>query len=518
MKYYLYLLQIFGGGNPKIHDIIHKYGSAEKAALKISGGDTAFIPPNRLANVRKASLGMSERIAEYCKNNGIRIIAIDDEDYPTGLKNIFNPPVILFVEGDISCLKHKLSVSVVGPRNPDSYAVKLAENICFGLARSNAVIVSGLARGIDSIAHGMALRCKKPTVAVLACGMTVEYPANTFEKRMQIKKYGGAVISELLPDASCSAEYFRYRNRIISGISNGTCVAGGSNISGSMLTAAHAFEQDRELFFTMPPDTINPHYSNIIKYLRDGAHPVYDFYDIINEFYSEYEDVIDSTFLDKTMLSYLPKRIKENNAVKTAPEKQESAESENIIDEIVTRNETVSVREQIPPSMADVPMIKKKLEKPVKSENSEKPEKYENYSPRFKVTINSDKALELDYSRVTPADYLKRKRKKNSPVNKNNHSVQTKVTEPSVSQIQSKSEASDIHTGKTVFETTEKATDNQSQLCAAILGIIGGRDGTTPDFLLNELDADFGEITSALADLEIDGAVICTAGNLYYLS
>ncbi|MBR4305324.1 MAG: DNA-protecting protein DprA, partial [Ruminiclostridium sp.] len=246
MRYYIYLLQIFGGGNPKIHEIIRAYGSAKAVYEKVSAGDMTLIPSNRVENAKKASVETSDRIISFCKKNKISIITIDDKDYPVMLKNIYNPPTGLFVEGDLSCLNKRLAISVVGPRRPDTYAIRLAANICGGLASCRSVLVSGFANGIDSIAHSECIKRKVPTVAVLACGHTVEYPAHSFGVRAQIKKAGGAVISELLPDTECCRGYFKFRNRIISGLGHGTVVIGADNRSGSMLTANNAFEQDRD--------------------------------------------------------------------------------------------------------------------------------------------------------------------------------------------------------------------------------------------------------------------------------
>ena len=128
MKYYIYLLQIFGGGNPKIHEIIRAYGSAKAASEKVLKGDMTLIPANRIENVRKASLEKSDQIIKFCRDNKISIVTIDDKAYPTMLKNIYNPPTVLFVEGDLSCLHNYFSLSVVGPRKPDSYAVRLVDS------------------------------------------------------------------------------------------------------------------------------------------------------------------------------------------------------------------------------------------------------------------------------------------------------------------------------------------------------------------------------------------------------
>lgn len=219
MEYYIYLLQIFGGGNPKIHEVIKAYGNARLAYEHISSGDMSHIPSNRHEYVRRASLERSKVIMDYCAGNNIGIVTIDDSNYPEQLKNIYNPPVLLFTAGDINCLQGKLAVSIVGPRKPFGNAIRLAENICYNLARSDIVLVSGFALGIDRIAHNNSIRHHKPTVAVLACGITIDYPNNSFGLRKNIIDNGGLILSELLPDTPCNSDYFKFRNRIISGLS-----------------------------------------------------------------------------------------------------------------------------------------------------------------------------------------------------------------------------------------------------------------------------------------------------------
>ena len=493
MKNYLYLLQIFGGGNPKIHEVIRFYGSAQKAAEKISGGDLGQIPPNRYKNAKSASLQTSEMIMDYCRKNRIHIITIDDPKYPVMLKNIFNPPTVLFVDGDIGCLDKRLSVSVVGPRNPDDYGAKLAVNICGALSRCKVVLVSGFAHGIDSIAHSEAVNSNTPTVAVLACGITVDYPKNSFNLRKRIRQSGGAVVSELLPDCGCCAEYFKFRNRIISGLSYATVVIGADNKSGSMLTANHAFEQDRDLFFTMPPDTLNPNYSKIIKYLRDGAHPVYDFYDIINEFYGAYRDMIDSAFLDKDKLSYfsaLPQD--EDNSREEAPsqnpaENQDNKKPGGYSEPAEKQNKTAQSRSK--------PAEHTEASKNVRAKAKD--------APRFKIKVESDKSKELDYSTVTPESFMKKKRKK--PAEKpSDNDISKSVTENSTETA--KSPAAPL---------SEAASD--SSLSDKLLHVIREQNGATLDYLLTNVCNDFGALTEALADLEIDGKIACGPGNSYVI-
>lgn len=472
MEYYLYLLQIFGGGNPKINEVINAYGSAKDAYRKINGGDMSLIPANRLPNVRKASLEKSKMITDYCRSNNIGIITIDDEKYPIRLKNIFNPPVLLFTAGDIGCLDSRLSVAVVGPRQPSDYAVRIAENICYNLAQCNVALVSGFARGIDRIAHNNCIRHKKPTAAVLACGITVDYPKDSFELRREITDNGGVIISELLPDTSCNPDYFKFRNRIISGLSQGTVVIDSNNASGSLITANHAFEQDRELFFTVPQDTLDNSRSKIIRYLRDGAHPVYDFYDIINEFYPSYSSLIDDTYLDKEQLT-----------------------------SFISRTTAAESKEKEPKPTASVD---KRIKKTTQAEK--KPVD----THRFRITSVTDKEKEIDYVKVTPESVLKKRRKTASK-------ALTSGTGNTIASSDDlpKTEEEQEDISADVKIDTEPASSEMTGRAADILGIISACDGVTLDKLLSDTDMSFGELSEQLADLEIDGVITCEAGGIY---
>lgn len=482
MEYYIYLLQIFGGGNPKIHEVIRACGNARNAYERISGGDMSLIPSNRQENARKATLERSKTIIDYCGANNIGIVTIDDKDYPANLRNIFDPPVVLFVSGNIGCLDNKLAVAVVGPREPSVNAVRMAENICYNLARCNIVLVSGFAKGIDRIAHNNSIRHRKPTVAVLACGMTVDYPAGSFGLRKEITDNGGAVISELLPDTPCNPDYFKFRNRIISGLSHGTAVVGAYNKSGSLLTANHAFEQDRELFFTVPEDTLDRRYSRIVRYLRDGAHPVFDFYDIVNEFYPTYHDVIDDTYLDKEQLT----------SFVIHKEKAEEPKS-------VPNDETAQISSSTVTAKDDIPLKK------VKAADA----------PRFKITSVTDKEKEIDYFRVTPESVLKKRRKTTKPTAEIKPATETKTI---VAQSLKSADTTNVTTtSKTVAEQSNDTAANAENITAAaeILGIIAKSDGLTLDGIMAVSDLTFGELSEILADLEISGTISCGAGGIY---
>ncbi len=479
MKSYLYLLQIFGGGNPLIHNVIEYYGSAENAVREIARGDLDALPPNRRHNAASASIERSERIIEQCDKNGIDIILREDERYPDSLRNIYNPPTVLFVQGSLDALGKRAAVAIVGPRTPDMYAARLASSICAGLAQCGIVLISGLARGIDQTAHLSSVRAGEPTVAVLACANDVEYPANTARLRRDIIKGGGAVISELLPGTGCHAEYFKYRNRIISGLAAGTLVIGANDNSGSLITAKHAAEQDRDLFFTVPPDTLDRRYSRIIRYLRDGAVPVYDHYDVISEYYDIYRDRLKTDSIDPDRLGYLVRRgLVERE--ESAPVKIETVPP---VIERTAADTTFDNKDDIPlPQVGGVDDYVKLMPK------------------KYRILFGYEKPDEADEADEDDED------------NNTDETDNTTAEDEEQPVDFSEPEESDEQEESDDPESAVQSDD----LAGRLYGLIAGaRDGISLDEILRKTGEDFGEVTELLADMEIDGRIECQAGNIF---
>ena len=199
------------------------------------------------------------------------------------LKEIYNPPVILFYCGDLSCLDNS-PLTVVGAREITPYIEKLSFRICRDLSKSGITIISGMAKGVDSVAHNACVYESNPTVGVLACGMNCDYPYGSSILRRKIILNGGAYISELFPEVEPSREYFRGRNRILAGLSKGTVVFQAGKKSGSLITAEYALNEGRDVFCVPPPNLLDRRYEGVIQYLDDGAVPVFNHDDIL-EFY-----------------------------------------------------------------------------------------------------------------------------------------------------------------------------------------------------------------------------------------
>ncbi len=297
VEVWLWLLLVMNPCNPKTRELLEKYDSAEEAARAIRDGQEIRLSEAERQRVRNIHTREVRQIIDECARNNIRIITLDDPEYPSMLKNIYSPPIVLFVRGTLDFLNGEVPLAVVGPRRPSDYAVRVAKNLCGNLASIGTIMVSGLAVGIDTIVHTCAVNTGVPTIGVLACGHLVNYPSENEGLKQRIIEGGGAIISELLPHAGVESRYFHERNRIISGLGLGTLVIEASTRSGCLLTANHAIEQGRDLFCVPPGDITRESCAGVVPYLRDGAIPVFDYLDIVHEYMYHYFNRIDPELL-----------------------------------------------------------------------------------------------------------------------------------------------------------------------------------------------------------------------------
>lgn len=179
--------------------------------------------------------------------NKIKIITIQDKNYPEKLKYIYNPPKKLYVLGDESIL-NKTSIAIIGCRNCSEYGRKVSYKFAQELAKRNIVIISGFARGVDTYAHKGVVSVKERTIAVLGCGLDVIYPAENKELYKQILQNGGAIVSEYPLGTDPLKQHFPARNRIISGLSDGVLVIEAKQRSGTLITVEHALEQGKDVY------------------------------------------------------------------------------------------------------------------------------------------------------------------------------------------------------------------------------------------------------------------------------
>jgi DNA processing protein len=215
-----------------------------------------------------------------CRQNGVEIMTLLEPLYPRLLREIFDPPLILFFRGDPTCLNSP-TVSVVGSRHATPYGINVAEQLSRDLARRGLTIASGLARGIDAAAHRGALEGKGKTVAVLGSGLDMIYPRENQKLARQIES-SGCLVSEYPPGTPPTPQNFPVRNRIISGLALGTCVVEAAEFSGSLITSRLALEQDREVF-AVPGNITSRNSFGPNLWIKQGAKLVQDWRDIVEE-------------------------------------------------------------------------------------------------------------------------------------------------------------------------------------------------------------------------------------------
>lgn len=285
VEVWLWLLLVMQPFNRKTNFILSECnGDAAEAGRNIRDGKYDFLSDVEKKNAESVRMKDVRELMETCAKNSVRIITLDDEEYPPLLRSIENPPIVLFCAGSLSGLNSTITLSAVGARNVSEYGINVTHRMIEPLAKLGIVIISGMAVGTDAEAHRACLAVKGRTIGVLGCGILVNYPAENAQLKRDIIVSGGAIISELLPYTKTFGSYFPTRNRIIAGLSLGTLVIEAGERSGSLLTARHAAEQNREVFCVPPQDLFSTRFNGVVPLLREEAVPVYNFTDILNSF------------------------------------------------------------------------------------------------------------------------------------------------------------------------------------------------------------------------------------------
>ncbi len=281
--FWLALKHIPGLGNKTALELIEHFErpeaifGARPEELKGTGLKERVIAEIKKGSWEKAALEEKQR----AEREGVSILPFDHPNYSSFLKEIYNPPLLLYVKGKIENL-NLVSIAIVGTRRASFYGINMATKLSMELAERGINVVSGLARGIDTAAHKGALKARGKTVAVLGCGVDVIYPPENKSVYESILKNGGSIVSEFPLGTPPLAKNFPLRNRIISGLCLGVVVVEAALRSGSLITARLALEQGREVF-AVPGPANNP-YSHGTHYLiKQGAKLVETASDILEE-------------------------------------------------------------------------------------------------------------------------------------------------------------------------------------------------------------------------------------------
>ena len=276
MRVKLQLLEHFG--TPE-----NIYFAEEDDYLQVEG-----MTPRLAAQLADKSTAAADRILGDCERIGARILTMQDADYPVRLRNIYDPPMLLYVKGRLPMIDEEAAIAVVGTRKATPYGVETAEELAYAMAKQGALIVSGGAYGIDTAAHRGALRAGAKTVALLGCGLDVVYPAGN-EWLYRDAVASGALLTEYPPGTPAVGAHFPVRNRIISGLCLATVIVEApEGRSGALITARTALEQGRDVFAV--PGPINaPMSRGCNRLIADGAAAlVADTADILWEYEARY--------------------------------------------------------------------------------------------------------------------------------------------------------------------------------------------------------------------------------------
>ncbi|WNS77161.1 DNA-processing protein DprA [Bacillus sp. DTU_2020_1000418_1_SI_GHA_SEK_038] len=251
--------------NLSVNDFPHQNSTVTTPASILHDLQSDFIP---------------QQIRQY-QLKDISMITIFDDEYPELLKEIYQPPWVLYGKGDLSLLKNHLHLAVVGSRQYNHYGEDAIHSFFPKLIENKFVIVSGLAAGIDKIAHETAIHLKGKTIGVIAGGLYHVYPQESRKLSVEMMK-NHLIISEYPPDTRPVKWQFPMRNRIISGICKGTFVVQAKSKSGSLITANYAVQEGREVF-ALPGNVFSPYCAGTNELIQQGAKLVKSSEDIIEE-------------------------------------------------------------------------------------------------------------------------------------------------------------------------------------------------------------------------------------------
>jgi len=290
LKYWLWLATRSGIGLVRARVLLEHFGSPEKVYYAADRDylDIEGIKLTDITELMKKDLDIPNKIISSCAQTGCRTITLQDADYPDRLRNIYDPPLVLYIKGNLPHIDDEPVVGVVGTRNCTPYGLITAETVGRRLSNQGVIVVTGLARGVDTAATKGALNGGAHIIGVIGSGLDIVYPPenkSVFEDVLNT----GAIISEYPPGTPAVPQNFPARNRIISGISLGVAVIEAPKKSGALITAARALEQGRDVF-ALPGnvDAINCIGSNAL--LREGAIPFMSADDIIDEYIELYPD------------------------------------------------------------------------------------------------------------------------------------------------------------------------------------------------------------------------------------
>ena len=286
--YWLWLSTSPRIGPRAISSLLNYYGGPEQMYFAPLGEITRLLPRNieGAEELEKRDLDAAKKIFESCDNDGIDIITLNEEAYPERLRNIHLPPAVIYVKGRLPDIDAEPAIAVIGTRKATPYGVKMGMRLGYEIAKCGATLISGLTVGIDSAAAEGALMADGRVIGVL--GLPHELDKSRFSRDVVMH---GALISEYAPGTKPYSSFFRARNRITSGLSLGVAVVEAPLRSGTRLFVNEAAEQGKEIF-AVPGNADQPNCEGTNLLIKEGAKPVTNGWEVVNEFAALYPDKI----------------------------------------------------------------------------------------------------------------------------------------------------------------------------------------------------------------------------------
>lgn len=330
-KYWLWLSSAEVSARSKAA-LIEYYGDAETAFRAPKGEFAGISGVSRkdAEELEKRDMNAAATIFARCKKSGTEIVTMADKKYPARLRNVFAPPVVLYVKGRFPAMDEKAAIAVIGTRKATEYGLKMGRKIAYEITKCGGTVVSGLTAGIDSAALTAAMDAGGECVAVL--GLPIELEHSSLSKRIT---ENGALVSEYPPGTKPYKSFFRERNRITSGLALGVVAVEAPEKSGTGLFIAEAAEQGKEIF-AVPGNADSPNSVGTNGYIKDGAKPVTCGWDVLCEFESRWnvENVPCGVTPAEETVSACEQKVKENSS---APQKVVDKEKDTIYSEMPER-------------------------------------------------------------------------------------------------------------------------------------------------------------------------------------
>lgn len=345
LKYWLWLSALRGMGRSMKLRLLYQLGTpenlyyADEVALAQAGADRRAIDALRDGT----SMAEADRILGDCHRLGLRILTIQDTEYPDRLKSIYDPPLLLYVQGRMPVMDEEVAIAMVGTRDCTPYGILAAETLSHAMARQGALIVSGLAKGVDAAAHRGALLAGGLTAAVLGNGHDVLYPPENRGLYEDIAAEG-VILSEYPPGTKPEGRNFPVRNRIISGLCLATVVVEAPFGSGALITAETALEQGRDVFAVPGPITSKAS-QGANRLLRDGAGVAGESWDVLREYVGRFPHKLRCVHVESPkMAGYEARKAAQAAVVEPPPDQKESLPPLRLYDSGLTDDQIAILR------------------------------------------------------------------------------------------------------------------------------------------------------------------------------